>query len=234
MQHYRLFSISLGALALASACGGSIHNKSALDAYRTNKAKVAVVSLTVNDYADILKSGNMSSSDVDNLIDKKLGEMLTLTEQKLSNHFSVMPAADFGAQDSFQQLSSGTPFEVFRPEFEGKPMPIFASSRGELIKSQMTPDRAKKLAEALGVDMVAVVYSEWQTKTGGIVPTTKAVAKTVMSIYDKTGEQLYGMRRNQVGGRNVGAFNATAINEDTISAWVDAYDKSLQLLVDGL
>lgn len=233
MHRYTL-SISLGTLVLASACGGAVHNRSALDAYRTSKAKVALVSLSVNDYANILKSNNLSGSDVDALIDRKLGEMVTLTEQKLSNHFSVMPAADFGAQDSFQQLSSGTPFEVFRPEVEGKPLPIFAASRGELIKSEMTPDRAKQIAEALGVDMVAVIYSEWQVKTGGFVPTTKPLTKTVLSIYDKSGEQLYGLRKDQVGSRNVGAFNAAAINEDTISAWVDAYDKALQFLVDGL
>src|SRR5690606_20261934 len=115
------FSLGLGALAFASACSSSIHNKSALDAYRTSKAKVAVVSLTVNDFGGILNNRNLSGSDVGGLIDKKMGELVSIAEQTLGNHFAVMPAADFGADDAYQKLASGTPFDVFRPEFGGKP-----------------------------------------------------------------------------------------------------------------
>jgi hypothetical protein len=222
------------AVAVAGCGGGGAHNKSALGAYKTNKGKVAVVSITVNDYADVLKNNNVSSADVNAVIDKKMVEMLTLAETKLGGHFSVMPAAEFSAKDDYQKLSSGQAFDVFRPAVDGKPMPIFAESRSDLIKSNMTPDRAKQLCTTLGVDMVAVVYSEWQTKTGGIVPTTKPYTKTVLSIFDKSGEQLYGNRHDETGAKNVGAFGVSGVTEENISHWVNAYDKALQFMVDGL
>jgi hypothetical protein len=230
-----LRSILLSALALSLAgCGGGSHNKSALAAYRTNKGSVAVVSLTVNDFADILSARNVSGSDVSKLIDSKLTEMVSITEQKLGTHFTVKPTTEFAASDDFRKAASGQQFEVFAPRYEDKPLPVFAADRGELIKSMMTPEQAKQVCSTLGVDMIVVVYSEWATQTGGIVPTTKPLTKNVMSIFDKTGEQLYGSRRNQMGGRNVGAFTAAAVNEDTINAWVDAYTQALQFMVDGL
>jgi hypothetical protein len=222
------------ALALAACGGGGAHNKSALEAYRTNKGSVAVVSLTVNDFADILSARNVSGSDVSKLIDSKLEEMVQITEKKLGTHFNVKPASEFAASDDFRKAASGTQFEVFSPRYEDKPLPIFASERGELIKAQMTPEQAKQLCTTLGVDMVAVIYSEWATQTGGIVPTTKPVTKNVLSIFDKSGEQLYGNRRNQMGGRAVGAFSAAAVTETTIMGWVDAYEQALQFMIDGL
>src|SRR5687767_1713322 len=131
-----LRSILLSALALSLAgCGGGSHNKSALAAYRTNKGSVAVVSLTVNDFADILSARNVSGSDVSKLIDSKLTEMVSITEQKLGTHFTVKPTTEFAASDDFRKAASGQQFEVFAPRYEDKPLPVFAADRGELIKS---------------------------------------------------------------------------------------------------
>jgi hypothetical protein len=188
----------------------------------------------VNDFAKVLSNYNVSGSDVSKLIDSKLEEMVVLTEQKLGTHFTVKPTAEFAASDDFLKAASGQQFEVYRPRYQDKPLPIFAAERGELIKSAMTPEQAKQVCSTLGVDMVMVVYSEWATQTGGIVPTTKPVTKNVVSIFDKSGEQLYGDRRNQMGSRNVGAFNAAAVTADTIMGWVDAYAQALQFMVDGL
>ena len=226
--------LSITALALAGCGGGRAHNKSALEAYRTNKGSVAVVSFSVNDYAKVLTNYNVSGSDVSKLIDSKLEEMVTLTEQKLSTHFNVKPTSEFAASDDFRKAASGQQFEVYAPRYGDKPLPIFAAERGELIKAQMTPEQAKQVCNTLGVDMIMVIYSEWATQTGGIVPTTKPVTKNVVSIFDKSGEQLYGDRRNQMGSRNVGAFSAAAVNEETIMGWVDAYAQALQFMVDGL
>lgn len=229
-------TIYLSALSLfVAACGGgSAHNKSALEAYRTNKASVAVVSLYVNDYSKVLEGRNVSGSDVSKLIDAKLSEMVNITEQKLGTHFTVKATSEFAASEDFRKAASGQQFEVYAPRYEDKPLPIFAADRGDLIKSAMSAEQAKQVCTTLGVDMVAVVYSEWETRTGGFVPTTKPFTKTVLAIYDKTGEQLYGQRRDQLGGKTIGAFTAAAVNEDTINGWVDAYTQALQFMVDGL
>jgi hypothetical protein len=230
----RIIYLSALSLFVAACGGGSAHNKSALAAYRTNKASVAVVSLYVNDYSKVLSGRNVSGSDVSKLIDSKLSEMVTITEQKLGTHFTVKATNEFAASDDFRKAASGQQFEVYAPRYEDKPLPIFAADRGELIKAQMTPEQAKQICTTLGVDMIVAVYSEWATQTGGFVPTTKPLTKTVLAIYDKTGEQLYGQRKDQLGGRNVGAFTAAAVNEDTINGWVEAYTQALQFMVDGL
>jgi hypothetical protein len=230
----RTIFLTIAALTLSACGGGRAHNKGALQAYRANKGTIAVVSLTVNDFADLLSGRNLSGSDVSGLIDSKLAEMVTITEQKLSTHFNVKPASEFAASDDFRKAASGTQFEVFSPRYQDKPLPIFAAERGELIKSLMTPEQAKQVCATLGVDMVAVVYSEWATQTGGFIPTTKALTKNVLSIFDKSGEQLYGDRRNQMGSRTIGAYTAAAITEGTIMGWVEAYEQALQFMVDGL
>ena len=38
--------------------------------------------------------------------------------------------------------------------------------------------------------MIAVVYAEWGVMTGGFVPTSKALSKNVLSIYDASGQLL--------------------------------------------
>jgi hypothetical protein len=221
----------LVAVPLLAACGGGAKNmKAELDLTRQNKAKVAVVSMTVNDFGGTLQA--TSSSDVGDLITKKMNEMLGIAETRLGQSWTVVPAAGFVGTDGYKSLTSGQLFDgVYGPKLPEGALLSFASKRGELVKTQLDPTTAARLCSSLGVDLVVLVYSEWATRTGGVVPTTKALTKNVIGIYDSQGRQLYQGRKDVVGDKNLGAFGNAVVDEETMNVWVRAYSQGLAKMI---
>lgn len=222
----------LGASLALSACGGGGIMRAEIDAAKSSKAKVAVVSISVNDFGGALQNPN--NSDVGELIDMKMNEMLSLTETKLKSMYTVVPAESFAANDKFQSMSAGEIKGVFHPSPGGKYMPRFSESRGDLVAVHLEPAQATELCEATGSDLVVVVYSEWATRTGGFVPITKPLAKNVLSMYDKQGRRLFKSRKDVVGKKTLGALGRAVVDDETISAWIDAYETGLDQLLDQM
>lgn len=220
----------LAALVPLVACGGGSAMKKDLDATRQNKAKMAVVSLTVSDFGRSLQFAN--SSEVPALIQKKMDDMLATTEASLGQHWTIVPTAGIVGNDAYQKLGKSQAMDnVFAPKPTGVAMPIFAADRGDMVKTNLDPKLAGDLCAALGVDLIAVVYSEWTTMTGGIVPTTKAYAKTVLSIYDNQGRRLFKDRKDVEGSKTLGAFGRAQVDEASLDVWVGAYKTGLETLL---
>lgn len=193
-----------------------------------NKGKsIAIVSISANNYMDSLQGWN--SANTSDLMGKELNKMLELTETLLSTDWKVIKAETFAAKDEFQLLA-GERREVGLPFIAGKAMPLFSKNRKQLIKAQVDKDVAVKLAAVTGADFILIAYSEWTVATGRFVPTSKSLAKNVVSIYNASGENVYGDRADTQGNKTLGGLGNVVVDANTINEWVVAYDKGLRTL----
>jgi hypothetical protein len=192
--------------------------------------KVALVTLSVNDYGGVLEGGG--SSDAAELVSANMRKMVELTEERLARDWSVVKAASFVANDAFRELSIGQIKDgLFGAELDGLVLPSFTAERKEIIKCVLSKATAQKLCEVLGVDVVMVVYSEWAVATGTWAPTNKALAKNCVAAYDASGKQLFFGRKDVMGKRTLGAMGSFAIDENTISEWVMSYQEGLNAVL---
>ena len=192
---------------------------------------IAVVSLSANNWSNALNSIN--SKEASDLMDTQINRMLKLAEQKFAEKkFKVIPVETFIAKTEFQALA-GDQREVALPQFEDVSLPLMAANRKQMVKCRLDKKRAINLTKVTGADYVAVIYAEWAVKTGKFVPTSKALSKNVIGIYDNKGKQVYFGRSDKMGNAVIGGMGAVAVNEGTIKQWVVAYEKGLDALFAG-
>ncbi len=197
--------------------------------------KVAVISLAVSDWGGSIKMGAVGGEKVDKLIRDSLNDMLTYTEQQLATRWEVKKTASFVKSSGYRQQGVERQLlSVLVPSPGGQPMTIFTNVSKEIKTGIIDPAKAKALCTALQVDAVVLVFSEWTTKTGGVVPTTKAVSKNILSVWDKNGQKLVTKRVDMMGTRTLGAMNVKAVNQETISEWSDTYKKSVARILQEI
>ncbi len=193
-----------------------------------NKGKsIAVVSVSANNYAGSLQGWN--SANTSELMGTQLNTMVVGIESLLAKDWTVVNAASFAGKSEFQALA-GERREVGLPVFDGKSMPLFSKDRKQLIKAEVDKDIAIKLAQITGADFILIAYSEWAVATGRFVPTSKALAKNVVSIYDAKGKKVFEDRADTQGDRTLGAMQKVRVDENSIGEWVVAYDKGIHTL----
>jgi hypothetical protein len=215
--------IVLFAVLLATGCGASLSSI----ASSTRGQRIAVVSLSINDFGGTLQGWN--SARTSDLMYSRAATMVSMAEQQLATHWTVVPAPTFVANPAYQQM--GTMHEVAVPYFNGVPMPVMAPDRGSLIRARLMPQQAQALAQIAQADLLCVIYSEWGVATGGFIPTSKALAKTVVSIYDSSGNLLWSGRDDQRGERTIGAMGAVVVDNNTVDEWVNAYGSSFANII---
>jgi hypothetical protein len=190
-----------------------------------NKGKtIAVVSVSANNFSDSLQGWN--SANTSEIMGTQLNKMVTMIEELLAKDWTVVSASTFATKDEFQALA-GERREVGLPDFDGKTMPLFSKDRGQLIKASVDKEVAIKLAQVTGADYILIAYSEWAVATGGMIPTSKALAKNVVSVYDASGKQVFQDRSDAQGDRTLGAMGRVAVDKNSIVEWVKAYDKGI-------
>ncbi|MGV0034035.1 MAG: hypothetical protein ACNYPE_03435 [Candidatus Azotimanducaceae bacterium WSBS_2022_MAG_OTU7] len=193
--------------------------------------KIAIVSLSANNWANSLD--RINTKEGDELIESQLNIMLEIALNKFQEkNLKVIPMKDFINKKEFQLLA-GEPLEVGVPAVDGTILPLMAENRKQLVKCQLDEKKAIELTKVTGADFVAVMYSEWAVKTGRFVPTSKALAKNVIGIYNASGKQVYFGRSDKLGNATLGAMGTVAVNEGTIRQWVLAYEKGLDALFSG-
>jgi len=218
-----LFGLIVG--LFASSCASQSLSGLAM---QTQGRSVAVVSLSVNDYARSLQGWN--STRTSGLMTDNAANMVRSIEQQFAGHWNVIPAESFVGRPEYQALA-GPPREVAVPYFANGIMPLFGNNRPDLVAARMDPAKAQALAAVTGADLIVVVYAEWGVKTGSFVPTSKALAKNVMSIFDASGQQVYHGRRDVMGERTLGAFAHVVVDENSISEWVNATQSGIAQLL---
>lgn len=234
MSHRSFASSSLGARALGLlvsalcalaivGCGGPGSVSSFAREGRPGR-RIAVVSLAINDYGGALQGWN--STRTGDLMASRAAQMVQIAEAALAQRFEVVPATAFVGSPAYQAVPHGA-HEVAMPVVNGAIMPVFGMSRGELVGASMEPSQAAALCAAAGTEYVAVIYSEWGVVTGGFVPTSKALTKTVLSIFDAQGVHVARTRVDGRGERTLGAFGHVVVDDTTIDEWVGAYGASI-------
>ncbi|MEO8062894.1 MAG: hypothetical protein ABI821_09105 [Pseudomonadota bacterium] len=193
-----------------------------------NKGKsIAIVSVSANNYGGSLQGWNSANSS--DLMGGQLNKMVGMIETLFSKDWTVVSASTFAGKDEFQLLA-GERREVGLPAFDGKTMPLFSKDRKQLIKAEVDKDVAIKLAQITGADYILIAYSEWAVATGRFIPTSKALAKNVVSIYDAQGKKVYEDRSDAQGDKTLGAMGSVVVDQSSIGEWVNAYDKGIHTL----
>ena len=118
--------------------------------------------------------------------------------------------------------------DLLLPKVNGKPVVNFSKSESDVIAANLTPALAKKLCADLQVDAVVVVYSEWAVAQGHFVPTKRALAKDVVTVWDRGGNLVFSKRVDETGSGVLGGpYAPVVVNEGTIKQWGEAYLKAL-------
>ena len=192
--------------------------------------KIAVVSISANNFGNSLQGWN--SADTKDLMAGRLNQMLDHTEQLLSKDWTVVKAATFAEKPDYQALA-GEQRDVGLPKFGNSSMPLLSKDRKQLVKAAIDKDVAGKLAKVTGADYVLIIYSEWAVATGKFVPTSKALTKNVVSLFDANGKQVYNDRKDVVGERTLGGMGKVFVDAKSIDQWVDSYKEGINTLYGG-
>ena len=242
----RIYAIA-SAIAIIAGCGyKGVRQTSELKKLRNTKAKLALVSVSVNDYGARIRN-SVGLTDISSLLNTRMISAYDFAHQRLGQYFDVIPATGFAARDEFQ-LSATRNFDVFRPSVGGKKLPVFATDRRGLIRAAIDATTARKLAGMLNVDLVAVVYSEWTVtevlkvnkRSGLSTWTSKPIAKTLIGVYGKNGALLFNDRRDTVGAkvlhgpRSRKKTPAITVDEDALGDWMTAYRAGLREMIDQI
>jgi len=193
-------------------------------------AKVAIVSISANNFGGSLQGWNEANAT--DLMTSRLNTMLEFAEETFGAGWEVVPTSSFATKPEFIALA-GEQRDVGAPMFDGVYMPLLSKDRKQLVRATIDKDVAMSLAGITGADYLVVIYSEWATKTGGFVPTTKPLTKNVVSIFNAEGKQVYEGRIDKMGAKTLGAFGAVYVDKDTIDLWVESYKESLAAIYAG-
>lgn len=191
--------------------------------------KIALVTLSANNYMNSLQGWNSVNTSV--VMGTQLNKMLEITEKLFATDFTVIPASQFVPTEDFQALA-GEQRDVGLPVFNGKKMQLLSKDRKQLIKATVDKEIAQKLAQITGADYLLLVYSEWAVATGSFVPTSKALAKNVVSIIDAKGKTVYSGRADTKGDKTLGGLGSVKVDQNTIGEWVLAYEKGITALYE--
>ena len=188
--------------------------------------KVALVSLSVTNWGGMV-SGTAGDAKATALINSMLSGLVTYTEGKLSSFMRVSKASTFIGSAAYRNLGVKNELDLLLPKVNGQPFAIFSKDNDDVIAAKLTPEVAKKLCADLQVDAVVVVYSEWAVAHGHVVPTQRALAKDVVSVWDRNGNLVFNKRIDEMGtGVLGGPYSPVVVNEGTIKQWSGAYVKA--------
>ena len=217
-------------MALSGCVASSMGPKGDLSSVK----RVAVVSFSVSDWGGSVKYGSVGKTPVHKLLESAVNKMLTDTEEMLSQKWSVVKAETFVKESKYQRLGVEKTLSVYVPKVKGKEMAVFTQVSGEIKSGKIDPQTAINLCKALSVDGVVLVFSEWTTKTGGMIPMTKAVTKNVVTIWDKNGRLASKKRVDNMGRKALGGFGVKAVNENTITEWCASFNTAMGKIVSSI
>lgn len=193
--------------------------------------KVAVVSLAVSDWGGTVNHDSVGKDSVGHLMQQATGRMIVYTEKELAKHWKVKDVKTFVTNPKYRKAAEDIQVSTYSPVVKGREMPLFGAG---FKKGDITPEKAKTLCSALGVDAVVLVFSEWTAQTGGFVPLTKAVSKNVVSFWDSKGEKIFYRRIDVQGAKPLGAMGIKAVNSTTIAQWTNGYESALNKMLVAL
>lgn len=195
---------------------------------------VAIASFAVSDVGGSVRAGSIGRTPVSKLINATVNDMLNDAEKKLGSKWKVVKASGFINAAAYRKQGVKKTLTVYVPKVNGVEMPVFTQVSKEIKGGTIEPEKAKALCRALNVDAVVLIFSEWASKTGGFVPTTKALTKNVLTVWDNSGQMVIKKRVDMAGKKTLGVSGVKAVNEKTIGEWRDSYNRSLDKIISSL
>lgn len=193
--------------------------------------KMALVSFSVRNWGDMV-SGTAGNAKATELINSTLAGLLTTTENKLAGVKRLNRMSGFINNAGYRSMNVKSEIDLMLPRVSGTPVANFSRSEGDVVGAKLDPAVAKKLCAALQVDAVVVVYSEWAWAMGHFVPTKRALAKDVVTVWDRNGNLIFNKRVDETGeGVLGGPYGPVVVNEGTIKQWGGAYLKALDQIL---
>jgi hypothetical protein len=193
--------------------------------------KMALVSFSVRNWGDMV-SGTAGNAKATALINSTLAGLLATTENKLSGVKRMNKMATFIDNAAYRGMNVKSEIDLMQPRVNGMLVPNFAKSEGDVVAATLTPAVARKLCATLQVDAVVVVYSEWAWAVGHFVPTKRALAKDVVTVWDRNGNLIFNKRVDETGeGVLGGPYGPVVVNKGTIKQWSGAYLNALDQIV---
>lgn len=211
-----------------TSCGGVSIKKPA-----TPVKNVAIASFSVSDWGGSVKRGSIGRKSLDEIINERLVKLIYSTENSLSKRFKVKKVSQFITNREYHKLASKKILSVYTPKIKGKSMPVFTTVSRDIKGGMINPETAKKLCKTLKVDAIVLVFSEWTSRTGGLVHMTKAVTKNVFTMWDRDGNLIARRRIDKMGRKPLGSFGVKAVNEDTLTEWGTTSRKSLDEIISS-
>jgi hypothetical protein len=173
--------------------------------------KVAVVQYAINPH---MLMGPVQADDAKfNVAAKNLETF----GKELGNTYQVVPSSEVLANAGYTGAGGKPTWDGF---YSGKGMHYFSADEDSLTQATLTPDVAKKLCEALGVDGVVAIYDSWQIQTFAMGFQGHSLPSYTINLFDKSGARVWG---GQVSGESETAFATPA---GVISTDVDTWTKA--------
>jgi hypothetical protein len=193
--------------------------------------KIALATFTVRNWEGVV-SGTAGNARGNELISNMLSGLLTSTENKIAGVKRLNRMSGFINNPTYRSFNVKSDVTLMQPKMGGTPVVNFSTSEGDVVAARLTPETAKKLCATLQVDAVVVVYSEWAVAMGHFVPTQRALAKDVVTVWDRDGNLIFNKRVDETGSGVLGGpYSPVVVNEGTIKQWSEAYNKALDQIV---
>ncbi|MBJ6759338.1 hypothetical protein JGU66_01100 [Myxococcaceae bacterium JPH2] len=179
MRHIAAKGMLVLVVLLAST--GCSHFFVQKDAYLAVK-KVAVVQHAINPHL-LLGSANVPEAKTQTAE----ANVKTFVQVFTGGRYEVVPLDVLKAQAAY--AAAGL------PSLDGyytAPGMRFVTGPQAVESATLTPDLAKKLAEDLGVDAVAVVYESWGLAPYALGFKAKSLSTFVINMYDRNGVRVWG------------------------------------------
>jgi hypothetical protein len=192
--------------------------------------KMALVSLTVSNWMGMV-SGTAGDAKAAELINSTFAGLLNSTEHKLAGVKPLNKLSGFIDNPTYRSFNVKSEVPLMFPKVGGTPVVNFSKTESDVITANLNPETAKKLCATLQVDAVVVIYSEWAAAQGHFVPMRRALAKNVVSVWDRNGNLIFNTRVDEMSEAVVGGPYVTVVNVGTIRHWAEAYNKSLDQIV---
>ncbi len=228
----KVFRVSLG-LIFVALIAGCVKNQTTKPTAPINK--VAVASFAVANWGGSVTGNGGTNEKTNEVINGAMSNLLYATEGQIGTIMHVTKIGSFIGSPSYRSMNVKNDLEILVPKVNGVPMPVFTNSNDEIIAGTLKPEVARKLCAELKVDAVVVVYTEWTTSVGRFVPTRKALAKNVITLWDRSGNLIFSKRVDQTGDAVIGTIGySRGANEESIKQWVIAYKKGLVDIVNEM
>lgn len=196
--------------------------------------KIAIVSFAVSDWSGSVRAGNLEAALVAKLITTTATKMLEDTEALLATKWNVVKVSSFIKSNTYRGLSSTVDLSVIVPKINGQEMSVFTDVSSEIKAGEIDSQIAMNLCEALDVDGVALIFSEWTVNTGGAVPMTRAVTNNVFSVWDINGRLHTKKRVDMMGNKPLVLNGFKAVNENTISEWQNSFNRAMDRIIHSI